>query len=82
MGPSFAQLAPVGLSVKTPWQCMRGAVQGSAEAPGRVAATISAWSERTLLAAVKANERGFALRASAPREPAADQKLLRSLITP
>ena len=38
--PSFgAQLAPLGLSVKTPWQCLRGAVQGPAEAPGRVAAT-------------------------------------------
>jgi hypothetical protein len=65
--PSFgAQLAPVGLSVKTPWQCLRGAVQGSAEAPGRVAAAINARSVGTLLAAIEANERGFGLRASAP----------------
>ena len=43
--PARAPLVAGGLlSVKTPWQCLRGAVQGSAEAPGRVAATISAWS--------------------------------------
>ena len=33
-----------GLSVKTPWQLLRGVVQESAEAPGRVAAAVSAWS--------------------------------------
>jgi hypothetical protein len=46
------------LSVKTPWQCLRGAVQGSAKAPGRVAAAISAWSLGTLLGALRATERG------------------------
>jgi hypothetical protein len=63
-----AQLAPVGWSVKTPWQCLRGVVQGSAEAPGRVAAAVSAWSEVALLGAVEANERWPGLRASARRE--------------
>jgi hypothetical protein len=43
--PSFARVALVGLSVKTPWQYLRGAVQGSTEAPGRVAAAINAWSD-------------------------------------
>ena len=33
-----------GLSVKTPWQFLRGVVQGSAWAPGRFAATFRAWS--------------------------------------
>jgi len=32
------------LSVKTPWQWLRGVVQGSAEAPRRFAATFRAWS--------------------------------------
>lgn len=56
-----------GLSVKTPWQCLQGAIQGSAEAPGRFAATISAWSVGTVLGAVEATERWFGLRAFAPR---------------
>jgi hypothetical protein len=33
-----------GLSVKTPWQSLRGVVHGGAEVPGRFAAAFSAWS--------------------------------------
>jgi predicted transcriptional regulator len=60
--------------VKTPWQCLRGAVQGSAEAPGRFAAAFSAWSEVTVLRAVEATARWFGLRASAPRWPGSRPK--------
>jgi hypothetical protein len=48
---------PFGLSVKTPWQFLRGVIQGSAWAPERVAAAFSAWSVRTLLGAAGATER-------------------------
>jgi hypothetical protein len=42
--PLLAWVLLFGLSVKTPWQFLRGLVQGSVEAPGRVAAAFSAWS--------------------------------------
>jgi hypothetical protein len=42
--PLLAWVLLFGLSVKTPWQLLRGAVQGSAWAPGRFAAAFSAWS--------------------------------------
>jgi hypothetical protein len=42
--------------VKTPRQCLRGAVQESAEAPGRVAAAINAWSVEDLDWALSARQ--------------------------
>jgi hypothetical protein len=42
--PILAWVMVFGLSVKTPWQLLRGLVQGSAEAPGRLAAAFRAWS--------------------------------------
>jgi len=39
--------AAVVVSVKAPWQFLRAMVQGSAEAPVRFAAAISAWSSGT-----------------------------------
>jgi len=45
----LARIALVGLSVKTPRQCVRGEIQESAASPGRVAAAVSAWSVGNLL---------------------------------
>lgn len=38
----LTSVLPFGLSVKTPWQFLRGVVQGGAEAPGRFAAAFEA----------------------------------------
>jgi predicted transcriptional regulator len=62
--------------VKTPWQCLRGAVQGSAEAPGRVAAAIGAGSLSPLGAAE--GDRAW-LRPRAAMGPAADQSCRQTL---
>jgi hypothetical protein len=39
--PLLARVLLFGSSVKTPWQLLRGVVQESAEAPGRMAAAFS-----------------------------------------
>lgn len=52
-----------GLSVKTPWQLLRGVVQGGAEVPGRCAAAFRAWSYgNPRLGAIKAIERWVSVR--------------------
>jgi len=57
--------------VKAPWQFLRGVVQGSAEAPGRVAAAFNRWSERTptqRLWGVRATGRARVASAAGPAE--------------
>jgi hypothetical protein len=46
--PLLAWVLLFGLSVKTPWQFLRGLVQGGAEAPGRFAAAFRTWSRGNL----------------------------------
>jgi hypothetical protein len=49
-----------GLSVKTPWQFLRGAVQGSAEAPGHLAAAFRSVVVLNFgLGPLRATERGL-----------------------
>jgi hypothetical protein len=55
--PSFARLALVGFVREDALAVSARGCSGSAEAPGRVAAAISAWSRGTLLAALEAIER-------------------------
>jgi hypothetical protein len=66
--------------VKTPWQYLRGVVQGSAETPGRVAAAISAWSEGTLPGAAEGDRAWLHPVQQHPEGPAADQELLPNVI--
>ena len=63
--------------MKTPWQLLRGVIQGGTEAPGRVAAAFSAWSyENQGLTLLKQSGVGFGLFQI---RPAADQMLLLTL---
>ncbi len=65
--PSFARVALVGLSVKTPWQCLRGSIQGSAESPRRVSAAINAWSVGDPLGAAEGDRAWLRRRTSATK---------------
>jgi hypothetical protein len=68
------------LSVKTPWQWLRGVVQEGADAPEHGAAAVQAWSSEPLLAAQSASERSIQpVRFNRRNGPAADHMLLLTL---
>jgi hypothetical protein len=60
-----AQLAPVGLSVKTPWQCLRGAVREAPSRRGVSPRRLARGRKETYLAPRRAAERSFSPSASA-----------------